>query len=263
MHPYPGNALSRAFRPASKPTSAHRGPSLIIAVLVLLFFCVSSLGAEEIWYRIQLSAWKELSSATNHFNALKATLAKEECQSLRLEKVNRDNSPYRYGVYVGMFREKSEALRSLQKYRTLAPKAFVFGSSRKPEELVLACSGDGGTGFSPTGGGSEESFPAGSENPNLALLRGKVIESTSVEPGLLGLDADKALYRVVVFVDAIEGVPGHPNYLIGKNQQYVTFFTENPLPADLSGKKIAARAQYRGNRYGMHFWIEAVREDRR
>jgi len=294
MDPFPGKMHLRVSRPFL----------LAVAALAIFSYC-PCLGAEELYYRIQMSAWRLLPPATQHFNALKTTLAKDDCHFLSLEKVNRAKSPYRYGVYIGRFREKGAALDFLKRCQAVVPKAFLFRSHLKPGDLVLECSrdqgkadlatsgdagpkgapADPGTGADktemtlrtgtaldrgetaipktgPLGRQSAPDDPGAPEKTNLALVTGTLLESAPVSPDLLGFDTGKTLYRVVVFVDNSKEIQGQPNYLREKEKQNVTFFTADPPPLSLSGKKIQARAHYRGNRYGMHFWIEDVKESK-
>lgn len=254
------------------------------AVVSLLF--IPPLHAGELYYRIQLSAWRELSSATRHYEAVRKQLAGDDCRFLRLEKVNRAKSPYRYGVYIGRFREKGEAAEFLKKCQTAIPKAFVFRGLLKPKDVVLDCSRDKeGQEPPPSGGAGAAGLPdkaepevlpdvnagpaaspadpaGGSQGANMALVTGTLVESGPVSPDLLGIDQGQALYKLVVFVEDAEEIRGYPNYLGEKKQQTVTFFTADPVPSPLIGKRIRTRAQYRGNKYGRHFWIEKVREAR-
>lgn len=91
-----------------------------------------------------------------------------------------------------------------------------------------------------------------------AVLKGKVLEVDSVRPGFLGLSEERVLYRLVVLVEETEDIEGSPNSLRGKEGRQVTFFSEEKQASELSGKRIKALVEYRGDRKSRLFWITHI-----
>lgn len=94
--------------------------------------------------------------------------------------------------------------------------------------------------------------------PNVAILRGTVMEYCLTSSILSGISPEQVLYKVVISVEEVEDVKGYPNFLKGKEGQNLTFFTKEKISMELFGKRIKAEVEYKGDERGCRFWIKDI-----
>jgi hypothetical protein len=94
--------------------------------------------------------------------------------------------------------------------------------------------------------------------PNESLIEGVVSEYAIVSSGLVGIVPEQVLYRLTVSVESSGPVGEMPDLIKDKVGQYIQFYSKEELFPDLFGKRIRAKASYRGARGLGKYWIYAV-----
>lgn len=93
--------------------------------------------------------------------------------------------------------------------------------------------------------------------PNEVVVRGHVLEYCLTSSRPLEIKPETVLYKITISVEKAEDVKG-PNFLKGKEGQTVIFYSREELSIALIGKKIKAKAEYRGDERGGIFWIKEI-----
>lgn len=105
--------------------------------------------------------------------------------------------------------------------------------------------------FTPTA----ESAPAA---PNESLVEGRVLEYSVVSSKLLNMEPEQTLYALTVLVEQSTAVKG-PDMLKKEAGRPVRFYSKQRLEPELFGRKIKAKASYRGDERGGLHWIYEIR----
>ena len=94
--------------------------------------------------------------------------------------------------------------------------------------------------------------------PNVALIKGIVLESEAISSDLLGIQPEQTINKLMIDVESSEDVGQIPNLLKGKQGKDITFYTKEPLPSDIVKKRIKAKVSYRGDERGGLWWIHDI-----
>lgn len=100
-----------------------------------------------------------------------------------------------------------------------------------------------------------ESAPA---TPNESLVEGRVLEYSVVSSKLLNMEPEQTLYALTVLVEQSTAVKG-PDMLKKEAGRTVRFYSKQKLEPELFGRKIKAKASYRGDERGGLHWIYEIR----
>lgn len=103
--------------------------------------------------------------------------------------------------------------------------------------------------------GTVVSVPAA---PNESIIRGIVSEYAIVSSHLFGIEPEQALYRVTVNVVSSESIGASPDFLAGRHGHDIQFYSREKIPPELFGKKIKAKARYKGDEKRGMFWISNI-----
>jgi hypothetical protein len=180
---------------------------------------------------------------------------------LRIEKTGKA-----YVVKVGKLDDLEQALTLLSAVTPLFPDAFIWRGdlnrerTLKTEKIPTTFEDQHSKeGKVPTFIERKNIEPSGkSEIPspiNQAMLRGTIREINSVASDQLGLPSGKNVYRLIILVEETKEINGLPDFLKEKEGELLTVFSETNPPFFKPGNRIAAIAEYRGNRFSRFYWI--------
>jgi tetratricopeptide (TPR) repeat protein len=85
----------------------------------------------EEFYTVQISSFKNVTSAQKQYDEIVETLNEEDLDNLRVEKIGKF-----YSVRVGKFNNSSDAKKSLEKIRSSQPQATVMTAYFKDERII-------------------------------------------------------------------------------------------------------------------------------
>ena len=86
-------------------------------------------------------------------------------------------------------------------------------------------------------------------------ITGTISEISSLDSEELGLPPGNNIYQLIIWVQGIRVVSGSPDIFKGNIGELATFYSETRPPVLIAGNKIKAMVEYRGSRYGSHYWI--------
>ncbi len=90
---------------------------------------------------------------------------------------------------------------------------------------------------------------------NTSFFEGNVIEFAIVSSRLAGIKPEQRLYKLTVKIESSHAIGEGPDFLHKMVGQEVCFYSRHELSSDLFGKKIKARARYKGDERGGMYWI--------
>jgi hypothetical protein len=94
--------------------------------------------------------------------------------------------------------------------------------------------------------------------PNESVIEGVVVEYAIVSSRLTGVKPEQTLYRLTISMTSSHPVDNEANLLVDKVGKDVLFYSREELPPELFGKKIRAKARYKGDERGGRYWIRDV-----
>jgi len=94
--------------------------------------------------------------------------------------------------------------------------------------------------------------------PNVALIKGIVLECEAMSSTQLGMQPEQTIYRLTVQIESSEDVGQMPNLLKEKQGKEITFYTKKSLPSDILKKRIKARVSFRGDERGGLWWVHEI-----
>ena len=94
--------------------------------------------------------------------------------------------------------------------------------------------------------------------PNVALIKGIVLESREISSTLLDIQPEQTMYRLTIQIESSEEVGEMPNLLKGEQGKDIAFYTKKPLPLDILRKRIRAKVSYRGDERGGRWWVDKI-----
>jgi hypothetical protein len=94
--------------------------------------------------------------------------------------------------------------------------------------------------------------------PNVALIKGIVLEYEVMSSTQLGMQPEQSIYRLTVQIESSEDVGQMPNLLKEKQVKDIAFYTKKPLPLDILRKRIKAKVSYRGDERGGQWWVHEI-----
>ncbi|MEW6001322.1 MAG: SPOR domain-containing protein [Nitrospirota bacterium] len=222
---------------------------LIISALASNFLLVPYLFATEEYYTVQVANLNKIAHAQKQFDFLIQRLKEDDLDYLRIER----NDKF-YVVRIGRFEDKARAERLLRVIQSVVPGAFIRKDYIKKENIVKlytkASTKD-----------NDKRTPDHEKNSDLnnkAVVIGIVKEKSLISSTFLGMKEERYLSRLVILVEETEDVKDNPNVLKGKENQAVTFFSEEDQPTELTGKRIKALTEYKGDKRSRLFWIRQI-----
>ncbi len=96
--------------------------------------------------------------------------------------------------------------------------------------------------------------------PNETIVEGTVVEYAILSSSLEGIHPPITLHRVTILIESTRAVEGKADFLSGREGEYVPFYTKEGLSPTIFGKRIRARARFRGDERGGRFWIYNTEE---
>ena len=240
---------------------------LILFVLVGGIFLISarSPDAEDEYYSIQIASHGTLESAQRQFRILKKRLPDDDLAYLRVEKIGD-----LFSVRLGRFNDKESALSLLNRLRPQLPGAVILKVPIK-DANIIDIYGEGLPAdlkeprpretreAKPSGSPKKDDGTAGGTSPvfSRSVIKGTVLESRVAPSGLTCSGSKGVLYLIMVYVEEVEDVANYENFLRDKKDRSLSFFT-GEAPAALSGKRIKAIVEYRGDKRCRLYWIEDI-----
>lgn len=94
--------------------------------------------------------------------------------------------------------------------------------------------------------------------PNVALIKGIVLESKEISSTLLDIQPEQTMYKLTIQIESSEDVGEMPNFLKGEQGKDIDFYTKKPLPLDILRKRIRAKVSYRGDERGGRWWVDKI-----
>lgn len=91
--------------------------------------------------------------------------------------------------------------------------------------------------------------------PNKAIMVGTVMEYSIGSSSLYGISPEQTLYKLTIKVETSEDIEPFTNFLKGKEDHVITFFTKEKISLEVYGKRIKAQVAYSGDERGGKFWI--------
>ena len=94
--------------------------------------------------------------------------------------------------------------------------------------------------------------------PNVALIKGIVLECEAMSSNQLGMQPEQTIYRLTVQIESSEDVGKMPNLLKKKQGKEIAFYTKKPLPSDILRKRIKAKVSFAGDERGGRWWVHEI-----
>ncbi len=93
---------------------------------------------------------------------------------------------------------------------------------------------------------------------NKSLIQGVVCEYSIVSSALIGIKPQQILYRLTVTIESSDNIGEGPDFLANAIGNNIQFLSKDTLSSDLFGKKIKAKARFKGDERGGVYWISDV-----
>ena len=94
--------------------------------------------------------------------------------------------------------------------------------------------------------------------PNVALIKGIVLECEAMSSNQLGMQPEQTIYRLTVQIESSEDVGKMHNLLKEKQGKNIAFYTKKPLPSDIQKKRIKARVSFKGDERSGRWWLHEI-----
>jgi hypothetical protein len=94
--------------------------------------------------------------------------------------------------------------------------------------------------------------------PNVALIKGIVLECEVMSSTQLGMQPEQTIYRLTIEIESSEDVGQMPNLLKGKQGKDIAFYTKKSLPSDIQKKRIKAKVSFAGDERGGRWWVHEI-----
>ena len=95
---------------------------------------------------------------------------------------------------------------------------------------------------------------------NESLIEGVVSEYAIISSDLVGIKPNQTLYRLTINITSSHNIDDGPDFLVNMTGQNISFLSKKILSPELFGKRVRAKARYKGDERGGTFWISDVEE---
>jgi hypothetical protein len=94
--------------------------------------------------------------------------------------------------------------------------------------------------------------------PNESVVKGIVSGYCAVSSRLLDIKPEQVIYKITIKIESSENIKNLPDFINGKEGQDITFHTKEKQPVEILGKKIKARARFKGHDRGGTYWMNNI-----
>lgn len=93
---------------------------------------------------------------------------------------------------------------------------------------------------------------------NESVIEGVVSEYTIISSHLIGIKPERVLYGLTIHIGSSRNTGDGPDFLHNRNGEDIRFYSREKLSPDLFGRKIKAKAVYKGDGKRGIYWISDI-----
>jgi len=93
---------------------------------------------------------------------------------------------------------------------------------------------------------------------NESIIEGVVSEYTVIFSDLIGIKPRQTLYRLTINITSSHSIGEGPDFLFNMIGQDVRVLSKEELSPELFGKRIKAKARYKGDERGGVYWVNNI-----